>query len=379
MLKDRFVTHADLKEAAAIERRRQYEESRKKRIFNAKQRLYGQDHQALEKQIHEKQEAKQSQNEQERKWNAEFCRRNEVINAKEREKGLEKKRQLNDLHFYRCQYQKKEDSRDYDLIDPKTRNEVARTADNDARLGISSAQVFAGEDILIHERKRLQKQQLKAWLEQQMKEKRQAEADRNEADIILQKTMNSRDQLALEMANMERNNAQRMQYAVLNYNKKLANEQNWKRQLAKKHEDEDNKAEIYNMITSDILTENPDVAQSRMGLHRKIAFEYRGMNAEELEHFKREQCKQIEERKKRETEEKLKEQMWDQMDMNITRACMLKKSEQEEKNKKNTIILNEENVRLAQNQKSQNTYIDKVLYANECTEKFFDQFNTTSR
>lgn len=36
-----IMTQADLNEAAKLEKRKQYEEERKKRIFNAKQRLYG--------------------------------------------------------------------------------------------------------------------------------------------------------------------------------------------------------------------------------------------------------------------------------------------------------------------------------------------------
>lgn len=36
-----FITQADLNEALKLQKRRQYEEERKKRIFNAKERLYG--------------------------------------------------------------------------------------------------------------------------------------------------------------------------------------------------------------------------------------------------------------------------------------------------------------------------------------------------
>ena len=46
----------DLKEAAAIERRRNLEEQRKARIFNAKTRLIGIDKQALEQQMKDRQQ-----------------------------------------------------------------------------------------------------------------------------------------------------------------------------------------------------------------------------------------------------------------------------------------------------------------------------------
>ena len=44
----------DYKEAAAIERRRNMEEQRKSRIFNAKTRIIGIDRQALDQQVHDR-------------------------------------------------------------------------------------------------------------------------------------------------------------------------------------------------------------------------------------------------------------------------------------------------------------------------------------
>lgn len=41
MMKFKITTEQDIREAAAIERRRQNEEERKARIFNAKQRILG--------------------------------------------------------------------------------------------------------------------------------------------------------------------------------------------------------------------------------------------------------------------------------------------------------------------------------------------------
>jgi len=46
----------DLKEAAAIERRRNQEEQRKARIFNSKTRMIGVDEQALKQQIKDRQQ-----------------------------------------------------------------------------------------------------------------------------------------------------------------------------------------------------------------------------------------------------------------------------------------------------------------------------------
>lgn len=39
----------------------------------------------------------------------------------------------------------------------------------------------------------------------------------------------------------------------------------------------------------------------------------------------------------------------------------------------------EENLRLAEEQKSRNNFLNKIVYANRATDEYFDQFNKTSR
>lgn len=55
---------------------------------------------------------------------------------------------------------------------------------------------------------------------------------------------------------------------------------------------EDNTAEIYNTLTSDMLTENPDVSQSNMGPGKKIAYLYKGMTEEERNQIRKDQMSQ---------------------------------------------------------------------------------------
>lgn len=64
----------DLKEAAAIERRRNQEEQRKARIFNSKTRVIGVDEQALKQQIKDR---KQQEDREKRRHEAfgKFCDR----------------------------------------------------------------------------------------------------------------------------------------------------------------------------------------------------------------------------------------------------------------------------------------------------------------
>ncbi len=60
----------DYKEAAAIERRRNMEEQRKSRIFNAKARIIGIDKQAIEQQIKDKKQIQEMENRREQAYGA---------------------------------------------------------------------------------------------------------------------------------------------------------------------------------------------------------------------------------------------------------------------------------------------------------------------
>ena len=58
----------DYKEAAAIERRRNMEEQRKSRIFNAKTRIIGIDLQAVDQQVKDRKQMQQLENRRERAY-----------------------------------------------------------------------------------------------------------------------------------------------------------------------------------------------------------------------------------------------------------------------------------------------------------------------
>ena len=64
-----------------------------------------------------------------------------------------------------------------------------------------------------------------------------------------------------------------------------------------KHEHEDALAKMYNFMTSDLLTENPDVSQSNLGPHRRIGYLYKGMTAEEKQKVREYQLAQIQDAK----------------------------------------------------------------------------------
>ena len=62
-------------------------------------------------------------------------------------------------------------------------------------------------------------------------------------------------------------------------------------------EQDDNMTEIANAIFSDMLTENPDQAISQFGPNRVVPDRWKGMSPEQLEQIRKEQLRQIEEKR----------------------------------------------------------------------------------
>ncbi|KAM7356714.1 RIB43A-like with coiled-coils protein 2 [Cochliomyia hominivorax] len=376
-----IMTQADLNEAAKLEKRKQYEEERKKRIFNAKQRLYGLDLDTLERQIAEKSKLQQIETEYDRRYEQQSDMIQKVIHSKELE--LEKRKRVveNDINYYRCRFQRKDQRREFDLNDPDyiRKSQPVRIADDDFTLGISSAQIFNGEDLGHRQRKQKQREQQKAWLDQQILERKQAEEARLKADKALQESIESRDQRLQDMAKSERKIRHQIIDSIRQYNCQMAKQKHEEILRKKREKNEDDMAEIYNMLTSDMLTENPDVAQSKTNPNKKIAFMYRGMTPEELERFRKDQHQQMIDKKKEKTELELMDKQWEQYALNMDRELRMKDLEMERKKQREFEKVLQINDKLAKEQKVQNDINNKILNKNQVTKEFYEQFNKSSR
>ena len=74
-------------------------------------------------------------------------------------------------------------------------------------------------------------------------------------------------------------------------------EQDQRKAIRNMQEQDDNMTEIANAVFSDLLTENPDQAISQFGPHRVVPDRWKGMSPEQLEAIRKEQQRQVEEKK----------------------------------------------------------------------------------
>ena len=136
-------------------------------------------------------------------------------------------------------------------------------------------------------------------------------------------------------------------------NTQQADEQAEKKRLAEQQELDNNFTEMGNQINGDMLTENPDVAQSAFGPHRVIPDRWKGMSPEELEEIRRVQELQRQEKKRMEEEEKERDAEWERQRLTNARAGLLMEREQGRVKKSLDRDQVSANTRLGAEQKSQ--------------------------
>lgn len=371
----------DMKETAAIERRRIREQQRQSRIFNSRVRTIGVDLQSLEQQVCERKWMEEQERRRQEAFAADMARNDKIcmLLQKRQENDL---RQLNkSINEFRKDHQRPEDRREFDIYDPegKKKDKPARVSDNDPRCGVSSMQKFLGEDLNETARKKLQQEQHEAWMKQQMKEKAQELANLKEAQRLYDLKVIETDQRALELARAEQECRNAINMAQKDYNQALRRERQVKEDKEKQQELEDNHTEISNQVFGDMLTENPAVAQSAFGSHRVIPDRWKGMSPDELNTIRYTQNQQVEEKKRLQEEEMQREAEWNKQMLDNAKAAVLLERQQERLRKELMKKQAEENLRLTAEQQSRLDHLNREVYTNDPTAAYFMQFNTSSR
>lgn len=379
MFPHQFATKQDLKELARIERRRFMEEARKRRIFNPRVRLIGVDVRALDQQVSEKNAMKSGESELQRRHDMQLDRRNADLDAKLGALAAERSKLQSEINEFRSKFQRPEQTRDFDLNDPdRLRKSLpTRVGDHDPRLGISSAQVFMGEDLQGQERRREQRMQQKAWLQQQIDEKKRTQAHAEETQRRYEAFLRNWSTRMEEIDEDERKLRRQIQQNISRFNLNLASERERRRQQLKVEEDQDNLAEMVNILTSDMMTENKDLGkESPLGGKRLVVSQYRGMSDAEIQEIRDEQLRQIAERRQRKEDDKIEKQKFD----DVLLSQLSEANNQEERMRRGheamfaELKLENDQLREQQMQNLRDCRVDNMP-----TEEYFAQFNTTTR
>ncbi|XP_075042178.1 RIB43A-like with coiled-coils protein 2 [Mixophyes fleayi] len=371
----------DVKELAAIERRRNKEQQRQSRIFNARYRTMGVDVDTLERQVEERKTLENIEKARDEAFDVDRQQYDKIALMLEQREEQHARDLTRAVHNFSEQHQQPEDRREFYLYDPDAlkKDRPARVSDDDPRCGPASLQKFAGEDLSEKERKKLQIEMYKTWLAEQKDERKRSEADKKFAEELYDKKRVEMDERAQHLSRMEEECRRVVRMATNNFNQSLAMEASERRRLEKQQEEDNNYTEIYNHLTGDILTENPAAAVSSYGPHRVVPDRWKGMSPEQLKAILDIQEKQCQENQRMKEEEKQRNAEWDRQRFLAGRAAMTMEQHDEEFNREIRKRMDQYNQQLSREQKAHLEYLDTVVYTNNPTAHFHSQFNTTSR
>ncbi|CAF3697373.1 unnamed protein product [Rotaria sp. Silwood1] len=371
----------DLKEIAAIERRRRAEKERQGRIFNAKYRQIGIDKEALNQQIEDRNWLEELEQKRADAFAKDAIRNDKIAQLLECRQEYDERENNRALNEFRALHQQPFAQREWDLNDPDylKKDMPARVSDDDPRCGIASLQKFQGEDLNSHARKKYQQEPLREWSRLQQEDHQRTQQQQQAADRLFNAKQNELDQRSVELQRAEEECRKAINESIKNYNDALYRETEERRALKKRQEEYDNFAEMANMITSDLLTENPDQAISQFGPHRVVPDRWKGMNEDQLRRIREEQQHQIEEKKRRDEEEQQREDEWNRRRFAEAKAGMIIEKHVERERRTFENDLYNDNQRLANEQRNLKAYLDRVIYTNQPTAAYFMQFNTSSR
>lgn len=371
----------DMKESAAIERRRNRELQRQSRIFNARVRTIGIDLNALSEQVSDRTRREVEEQRRHNAFAADMTRSDKIA-------ALLQKRQEHDIrelnkavNEFRHSHQQPDGRREFDLNDPDSlkKDKPARVSDDDPRCGVASLQKFVGEDLNGKARQKLQQEQAREWIKQQTNEKDQALANQKYADHLYDLKAREMDQRACELASAEADCRRAINMATKDVNLALTRERQAKEDTEKQQEQDDNFTEISNSVFGDMLTENPDVAQSAFGPHRVITDRWKGMSPAQLAEIRNIQKAQMDEKERLKQQEEEQEKEYNRLRLTQAKAAILAERGIERKKKEIDRDQADENRRLSAEQRAKLDYLDQEVYTNVPTAAYFMQFNTNSR
>ncbi|KAM8933921.1 RIB43A-like with coiled-coils protein 1 [Pelodytes ibericus] len=371
----------DPKEISAIERRRNREQQRQSRIFNAKVRTIGVDLPTLEKQIQERKTLENTEKARDEAFDAHRQQFDQIALMLEQREQQVTRNLERTIQEFRERQQQPETRKEFDIYDPEAlkKDRPARVCDDDPRCGPASLQKFAGEDLSEKERKKMQAELTKKWLAAQKEERWRNQEQNKFADNLYDKKRVELDERAQHLGAMEEECKKAIDIATTNFNQALALESAQRRQLQNQREESDNFSEIYNHMTGDILTENPEAAASCFGPHRVVPDRWKGMTPEQLKAIWVTQEQQCQEKQRLSEESRQLEAEWDKQRMLAARAAMTVEQQEEELNRELRKRLDSYNHQLSREQQAHLQYLEKEVYTNKPTAHYFTQFNTSSR
>lgn len=370
----------DAREERGLAERRAREAERLRRIKDPA--LYSKvDTAALDAQVAEKQARKASEKAVRQAYDEERLQQDQQIAYLEQERLRVERQKLKDEVDFRKTQQGRTLAREFDLSDPMKRRgeQPARLGDDDARLTVSGCQLFGGEDLSYAHRVKLQQEQLRQWSNELVAEKAAAKAQKAAEDAAYAASLLQMDDMKKQLEGDTNSARAETNVAVAEYQLAQASAKRERERAAQVSELGDNVAEIQGALASSTLTEDPSVGTSYIAAHRARPDHYKGMPFESQQAILQEQAAQRDYKAAATAQAKAEKVASDAELEHARRIGCYTDAQVAQTRSEVRTALKDENLRIAQEQRSTRAYMETNVFPNAITEDFFSQFNTTSR
>mmetsp|Transcript_39947 Transcript_39947/g.115119 ORF Transcript_39947/g.115119 Transcript_39947/m.115119 type:complete len:403 (-) Transcript_39947:100-1308(-) len=234
-----------------IMRKRQEEMQRRTKLLDPRKRQYGVDHAVLDSQLMEKRKAQESEVEEEMRHAEAQLMQDHVLHHLEGVKQAamrDRQKAANDFSIDNLQ---KEKRREYYLSDPHALKKDRPVDVDDPNLGPSCFQKFEGQaDADPSIRKRIQQQQQRDWLSQQIREKQEREQAERDMDNRFDQEAIAACQVRSYCEHAEREERRMDKLEEAAHNKELANIHSNRRQARAQREAEEKERHVAHVKNS---------------------------------------------------------------------------------------------------------------------------------
>ncbi|KAM4883295.1 RIB43A-like with coiled-coils protein 2 [Thomomys bottae] len=368
----------DLQREAGLARRRHAEQGRLKRVLNARDRTLGGDTEAWHTQVQEQKIREATEKARQETLAAETKHNDKVLCIIEGRERRDRKNLCRFINDFQQSFQRPETRREFDLSDPLALKKALPAGIlEDSQNSVMGMHKFMGEDLNFLERKKFQQEQNREWSLQQQEWER-ARTDHKMAEDLHMQARLQADEVAMHLQRLQLATQKAVNAAVKEFNKNQAVESADRKRQEKKQEQEDNRAEISNLLCGDLLSESQDQSASSFGSHRIIPSCWKGMSQEQLREIRLIQKQQVQEKQRLQEEEYQRNMDWDQRRIQKARANLLHERQQQRLQRDLRRALDSSNLSLAKEQYLQRKY-EEEANTNQPTGDYFAQFNTRSR
>lgn len=342
-------------------------ESIKPTILDPKTRKIGIDVDALKRQVEEKRElASREKARNDAFDNQTLIQQDLIMQNMERERQLRYKMAC-DQDRFRNSEQRPDQCREYDIWRPDLLkvSKPARIGDYDPRLGVSSGQVFDGEDLHVSERLAAQAKQRNEWYQTQMKEKAAEKRREQMEDLNDQLALLETQKRLAELTDMDEYAKSEIRKEIASNNYQMAQEKKQNEANQRAFEQKQNEAEILNTKRTGIISE-PMCQRGQCA-----PMDYRGMTIADQKNIINQQAEQMADNERRRQEDAKRERQWYEYQEYLksegdkNEAQWLRRKQQEQAALYQTQLQQEKEFKRREN------YMNKIVYGQNIPDDYF--------